>query len=489
VSNVFRGATHARRRVVTAALFLGVFLAALDVLVVAPAMPSVVASLGGLDSYPWVFSAYLLASTVTTPIGGRLADARGRKRIYLAGLALFLAGSALSGASTSMAFLVAMRAIQGIGAGALLPTTLTLVGDLYRLEERPRIQGLLSGVWGIASIVGPPVGGAIVHHLGWRWIFYLNVPFGLAAAWLIGAHLEDAPREQGARALDPIAALSLIAGLTAALWGLQMLGHGQAWLDAWVLVPAAVSALALGGFAVRERASAEPLVDRALLSDRSFLAASAGGFLGFAALYSASAFVPLYVRGVLGGSAKQAGMALMPMSLAWVVGSNVAGKLLVGRSARATVIPGAALILLGCLGLSLLSESAGQTHLLLSVASLGAGMGLSMTGFLVAVQEAAPAARLGIATSTVQFFRSLGGAVGVSLLGAVFVAGLHTEGIDPLAIRSLGAESDTTSLTPSNGALMAALHSVFLVGLVMAGGGVAAGLSMPRRQRAATSAG
>ena len=467
------------RRIVTLALLLGIFLAALDVLVVSPAMPSVVADLGGLALYPWVFSAYLLASTVATPIFGRLADVHGRRRLYLLGVGMFLLGSALSGASTSMAQLVAMRALQGIGAGALLPVTLTLVGDLYPLEERARLQGVFSSVWGIASVIGPPVGGALVEHAGWRSVFYLNLPFGLAAAALVARHLREPAREPKPHEFELRGAVALSLGLSAVLYALQELGRGRGLTEPRVGPMALIGVALLGFFVARERRAAEPLVDPHLLRQRLFLAANAGGFLGFAALYSATAYVPLLVSGVRGGSASAAGVTLMPLSVAWVLASIASGRLLLRFGYRLTSGLGGLMILLGCLGLAATERSASGLHLGGTLAVLGVGMGLTMTSFIVSVQAAAPPGRMGIATSSVQFFRSLGAAVGVAVLGALLMSGLRAQGVDPGALRTAAAEAGLAAAGLPAGPLMAALRLVFGAGSVFAAGCLAACLAMP----------
>ena len=466
------------RRIITAALLLGMFLAALDVLVVAPAMPSVVADLGGLPLYPWVFSAYLLASTVTAPVYGRLADTYGSRRFYLLGLGLFLAGSASAGASPNMAVLVATRAVQGLGAGALISITLTIVGELYPLRDRARVQGLFSSVWGIASVIGPPVGGVLVQHVGWRSVFYLNVPFGLAAAWLVARNLHEPAHDGRARRFDPAGAAALAAGMALLLVALQDVGRTAGAFDLQTAGFAGAGAMLLAAFVWRERRAEEPLVDPLLFRHRLFLAANAGGFFGMGALYSASAYVPLLVRGVRGGSPQAAGLALTPLSLAWVVAAVVGGRMLLGAGYRVTAGVGTLLIAGGCLGLVMLPAASSDVHLYGTLAVIGTGMGFAMTGFIVAVQGAAPPGRMGIVTSSVQFFRSLGAAVGVAVHGAVMLGILEARGVD-LALLSPIGETAAPGAPVSSEPLMAALHGVFVAGLAFALAAVPAGFAMP----------
>ena len=468
----------ASRRLITGALLLGIFLAALDVLVVAPAIPAVVADLGGLALYPWVFAAYLLTSTVTAPIYGRLADAHGRKSLYLTGLAFFLVGSALCGLAPSMPVLVGMRVVQGLGAGALLTLTLTLIGDLYRFEERARMQGVVASVWGVASVIGAPIGGFLVEHVGWRAVFYINLPFGLAAAWIIGRRFVEPEHEHRAHELDIPGALALSLGLASGLIGLQRLGRGEAVTEPLVGGALLLSLILLTYFVGREQRAHEPLVDPALFRERLFLAANAGGFLAFGALYSATAFVPLLVRSVRHGSAQEAGLSLVPLSLAWVVASAVSGRALIHVGYRVATGTGGALIFFGCLGLSALRADSSTLLLHGSMMALGAGLGLAMTGFLIAVQSAAPPGKLGIATSSVQFFRSLGAAFGVSVLGAVLLNALRRRGADTAGLSFGDAASGTAPSLPPE-LLMGALREVFLLGAAFAALAWLAGLAMP----------
>jgi MFS family permease len=340
------------------------------------------------------------------------------------------------------------------------------------------MQGVFASVWGVASVVGAPLGGLLVEEVGWRAVFYLNLPFGLAAALIVGRVLEEPPRERRSRELDVAGALALSLGLAALLAALQRSGSGTL-LDVPGIAATVAGLLLLGVFALRERRAAEPLVDPALLRNRIFLAASAGGFLGFAALYSATAHVPMLVRGVQLGDARQAGVALVPLSLSWVVASIACGRLLLRVGYRALTSAGGAAIVAGCAGLAHLDVGFDTSRLYAALAVLGAGMGLMMTSFVVAVQGAAPPGRLGIATSSVQFFRTLGAACGVALLGAVLLGALHGQGVDASAVVVADAMPGAApALAPE--VLMAGLARVFGVGTLFAAGALAAGLAMPR---------
>ncbi|HET9552752.1 MAG TPA: MFS transporter, partial [Anaeromyxobacteraceae bacterium] len=307
---------HTSRPLTVVALLLGLFLAAMEMTVVSTAMPTAVGDLGGLHLYAWAFSAYMLALTVSVPIYGKLADLRGRKPVMLAGIALFLCGSMACGQASSMGELVAFRALQGLGAGAIQPMALTIVGDLFDARERGRMQGIFGAVWGVAGLAGPLVGGAIVHWLSWRWVFYVNVPLGLGcAAVLQAAYHERVERHD--HKLDLLGA----ALLTGAVLALLVSTRSRA-VGAWA-VPAA---LALGaGFVAVERRAREPLLPLDLLGQRVIGVASAVGALVGAAMIATVSFVPLYVQSVLGGSATSAGAAIAPMAIGWPVASALSG--------------------------------------------------------------------------------------------------------------------------------------------------------------------
>jgi EmrB/QacA subfamily drug resistance transporter len=459
-----------RRRAITAGLLLGMSLGALEATVVSTAMPTVIATLGGLAHYSWVFSAYLLTSTASVPIWGRLSDLYGRRRLYLTGVAIFLVGSVLSGASTSMVQLIAARALQGLGAGCIIPLSMTIVGELYTLAERPRTQALFSGVWGVASIAGPLVGGYITDHLDWRWIFYLNVPFGFLAAGVIAAAYPPPERVSSVR-VDWMGAALLFSGVSTLLIAIGGEGGGAMW--GW----AAATVVLLAGFVVAERRAAEPILPMDLFRTPVIARSLTVVFLVGVALFGAIAFIPLFVQAVRGGTATEAGQAITPLFLGWVVMSIVGARLTVLLGYRSVSIAGSALMTLGFIGLTLVDGDSPQSILIASCTVIGAGMGTQMLSLLLAVQHGVHRSRLGIATSLNQFSRSIGAAIGVAAMGAILARSLTgvtlPGGGDVFA--ATGA-----MLTPAVRAQFAtALHRVFIAGAVVSAGGLLATFFLP----------
>jgi EmrB/QacA subfamily drug resistance transporter len=423
--------------------------------VVATAMPTVVASLGGIEIYSWVFSGFLLTSTVTMPLWGRLSDLYGRRPMYLAGLVLFLAGSALSGAARSMTALIAFRMLQGLGAGSLMPIGMTIVADLFGLERRARMQGYFSSVWGLASIVGPLLGGLLSDHASWRWVFYINLPFGLVAMALIGRALREAPR--GRRPVIDYAGLALFAGgVSSLLIGVVEAGRVGAWSGLDVVLPLVIAAAALGAFVVVERRAAEPIVPLRLFGTRMIVAAVITGFLAGMAMFGAISFVPLFMQLVVGATATGAGWVLTPFILGWIVLSVTSARLVLRIGYRMVVIAGMVCLTGAFLLFMRWDESLTHAVAMRDVLLAGVGMGMTMVPMLIAVQSAVPRPDLGAATSVTQFFRTVGGAVGLSLMGTVMAQRLHAG--RPMA---------------------EALHGVFLVGLVVCVAAVASAFLVP----------
>jgi EmrB/QacA subfamily drug resistance transporter len=426
-----------RRGLVTLGILVGTFLAAIESTIVATAMPTVVAHFGGLAHYSWVFAGYMLSSTVTMPIWGKLSDLYGRRPFYLASVGLFLLGSALSGASQSMTQLILFRAIQGIGAGGLLPLGMTLLGEMYTTAERGRMQGLFSAVWGLSSIVGPLVGGYVTEAISWRWVFYLNLPFGLAAGAIVGSALVE-PERHAAPRIDYTGAALLMVSVGTLMLALGQSGLKDAAMPAGRLGLLFGLALVAGSALLAwERRVAEPIVPLGLFRDRLVRTTTMSGFLTGVAMFGAISYVPLFVQAALGGTATQAGRTLTPLLLGWVSMSVVTGRLLPRTGHRPLVLTGLSLVTLGFFGLASAGHDTARVVLYLTLGVMGMGMGLTMLSLLLALQAAVPRTSLGAATSFAQFSRSIGGAVGVSLLGAV-VAGTLPPGGEgqPLAMEA-----------------------------------------------------
>jgi EmrB/QacA subfamily drug resistance transporter len=488
-----------RRRAVTAGVMLGMFLAALEATVVGTAMPTIIAKLGGLDHYSWVFSAYLLTSTVTVPVWGRLSDLFGRRPLYLIAVVFFLIGSVLSGASHDITQLILFRAVQGLGAGGLIPLTMTITGDIYTLRERANMQGLFSGVWGLASILGPLAGGFITDHWSWRWVFYINIPFGLAAAAVVGFTLIE-PKRKEHPVIDYAGAMWLTVAVTLLLVALVESGEPRVWAHPWMWLLVAGTALFGYLFARTEQRAKEPIVPFSLFRNQVIAVGSLISFLVGAAMFGAITFIPLFVQGTLGGTATQAGVLLTPFLLGWVTMSVVGGRLLFRVGYRSTILAGLMVLVVSSAALVSFGQGTSWAALMTDIAAMGCGMGLVMFALIVTMQNAVDRSRLGIATSLNQFSRSIGQTLGVAAMGMVMTSSLmghladiqRTSGrppeevaqvvhnpsalIDPIARAQLPAELFAAVAA----ALGGALRNVFLVGVIFAALALVVGFRLPR---------
>lgn len=436
-----------RRILVTVGIMTGMLLAALEATVVATAMPKVIASLGGLAIYSWVFSIYLLTSTVSLPIWGKLSDLYGRRLCYQVGITVFLLGSVLSGMSQSMNQLILFRAIQGLGAGALVPIALTIIGEIYTLEERARMQGLFSSVWGISSIAGPLLGGFIADRYSWRWIFYINIPFGIIAALIIGFALvptiTETPVSKAPPKIDISGAITLTIAITLLLLACLEMNHPNNIFGTIGLFAGAGLFLAL--FIRTEQRSPEPLLPLHLFRMRMFSASSLGNFLAGCALFGMMSFVPLFLQGVMGTDSTTAGKPVMILLLGWVAFSGIGGRLILHFGYRPLVIFGMSSLATGLGMLCLLTTT--LNHIYISLAIIGVGMGLSMFSLLMAVQNTVPRNHLGVATSATQFFRNIGGAIGTAIMGSLMSLGLTSKlAVMQDAIKHQGLEQDVARI-------------------------------------------
>jgi len=415
----------ARRRAVTAALVLVTALASFESTVVSTAMPTIIGDLGGLPLYAWVFSIYLLTSTVAMPVYGRLADIHGRRRLLLVAIAVFLTGAITCAFARSMPQLIAARAIQGFGAAGLIPVALTVSADIYTLEERAHIQGLFSGVWGFAALVGPLIGAFLTVHFGWRSIFSINIPLGAIAFFLVATRL----KESRARLADPVdiaGAATLAVGVTLALFAVLHSPPGGA--GASLLLRAALllaGAVSLSVFARLQTRRAHPLVPPDLFRRWETASPYLAGILLGTTIFGVDTFVPLFVQGARGGTAGAAGAVVTPLIFFWAISAAAAGKLILRFGFRSTARLGAVLVLAGLAGLVAAAlANASVAWISAACALVGAGLGPSSISQVLAIQHEAPERQRGVATSLVPFFRTVGGSIGVGALGGVFAAGV-----------------------------------------------------------------
>jgi EmrB/QacA subfamily drug resistance transporter len=470
-----------RRTLITVAAMLGMFLAAMDQTAVGTAMPTIVQSLGGLALYSWVFAAYQLAFVATTPIFGRLADLYGRKRIYLTGIVWFIGASMLCGLSRSMDQLVLFRLLQGIGGGAVLPIALTIVADLYPVEQRLRIQGTFSGVWGLA-IVGPLLGGFFADHVTWRWIFFVNVPAGLIATVLIMMAFRD-QAATGEGRID-YAGISLLTSASVVLL-LLLLWGGQAfpWRSLPVAGLAGLCAVLIVLFIQVEANTPHPFLPFSLFRDRVVTVGVVGGFLLGASMFSAVVYIPLFVQGVINTSATAAGAVLTPFMLFWTFSSIAAGRLALRLGYRPVIASGMLILVAGFFFLTRLTAQSSIQQVVANMILLGAGMGLTASILMIAMQNAVPRAQRGLATSINIFSRNIGSAIGISLQGAVLIgvltarlqalggaAGLGIPRMaDPQAALAASVQMHLTAAGHAafRQALAQAVHSIFMLGFVL----------------------
>lgn len=427
---------HGRRMAIMGAIMLGLFLSAMDQTVVGTALPRIIAEFSGLKLYSWVFTAYVLASTTLVPIVGKLGDIYGRKDFILIGIVIFLAGSVLCGASTSMVQLIIFRGVQGAGGGFLFANAFALVADMFTPIERGRYTGLMSGVFGLASVIGPLVGGAITDHTNWRWVFYVNLPLGVVALVVIALVLPPPPRREGSRKrVDYLGAAVLAGAIAPMLLGFSWAGADYAWASPQVITALAISAALLALLPIVELRAEDPIIPLPIFRNRVFAICTAATFVSGAAMFSGTVYIPLFMQGVLDFSATNAGLVLTPMTLAMVAGSATSGQIVSGTGRyKWTCVGGFVIATTGMVLLARLGPDSSQLYGMSAMALVGLGLGLTFPTLVLASQNALPHAMTGVTTSLNQFSRTVGGVIGVALMGSLLSRRLDSElasGIPP----------------------------------------------------------
>ena len=409
--------TRGKLILATAAVMASLLLAALDQTIVGTAMPRIVAELQGLDYYAWVLTAYMVASTTMVPIAGKLGDMYGRKPFLLVGMIGFVLASALCGQAQNMAELVGFRALQGVFGGVLFATVFASVADLYSPRERPRVQGFFGAIWGISSVIGPTLGGFLTDNVGWRWVFYVNLPVGAVAVALVVIAMPWS-RTTHRHAIDWIGGVLLALGLVPLLTAFSIT-RDHAWTSPEVLGLFVVAAAALVAFFFRERVAKEPIVPFGLFADRTFAVSTLAGFLVTFGMFGTIVFVALIYQGVLGIPATNSGLLITPMMFGLVAASIVTGQLMIRiKRYRYLGTVGTALAALALYLLAQVVPSTDPTEVVRDLVIIGMGLGITMPLYVNAVQSALPREVTGVVTSQIQFWRNIGGTVGTAILGS-----------------------------------------------------------------------
>ncbi len=399
-------------------LGLGMLLASLDQTIVGTAMPKIVAELGGMSLFSWLVTAFMLAETITIPIAGKMSDRIGRKPVFLAGMLVFLAGSILAGLSTSMEFLILTRFIQGLGGGAMMPVSMAAVADLYAPEERGKIQGLLGAIFAISSIIGPFIGGFIVDHMDWRWVFYVNIPVGIAAIAVTSLRfpkfINDNPQP-----VDYLGMVTLMACLAPALLVVTWGGSTYAWDSVEIIGMSVIAVVSLIAFILVERKAKDPLLPLGLFKEPIFTLGSASLVIIAFGMFGVITFLPLFLQAVIGMSATNSGESLIPLMLGSMLTTVPSGFLLKRTGYKPWLIAGPPIAALGLFLLSTLHAGSSQVEAMAYLVIVGAGMGCVMSNVIVAAQNVMPKKDMGVVSSSMSLFRSIGGTVGVTILGTI----------------------------------------------------------------------
>lgn len=457
-------------KLVIAGLMLGMFVAAISQTIVGPALPRIVAELGGMEHYSWIATAAMLMSAVTVPVVGKLSDMYGRKTFYIGGLVVFMLGAALAGMATNFWFLVFARALQGAGMGTLMPLSQTIIGDIIPPRQRGKYQGLMGATFGIASVAGPLLGGWVTDTLGWRYLFYLALPIGVVALLFL-AKFMHVPQQRSQGKLDYLGIITLTPGLVFGLLAISWGGNTYEWSSPVILGMGAVAVVLLAAFVWVETRVANPLIPLRMLRSSTVSLSILASFFIAVAMFGAIIYIPVYAQGVLSVSATQSGAILIPLNVAMIVTSILMGVIITKTgNYKVILIAGAMMLLGGYVLLSMLTWQSNLWDLTLAMTVVGMGLGMSMQTYTLVVQNAVDRTELGVATAAVQFFRNVGSTIGIAVLGSIMSsamvpkiqehlpAGAKSAGGAMGADSGVGSALDPAKLESLPGPIVDAIH-------------------------------
>jgi EmrB/QacA subfamily drug resistance transporter len=502
-----QSSTIRHRKILITGLIIAMLFGALDGTIVGTAMPRIVGELGGLSLMTWLTTAYMLTSTTIVPIAGKLADLLGRRVVYVTGLVIFMVGSALCGMANNMTELIIYRGLQGIGGGIMMPMAMIVIGDVFTGKERAKWQGVFGGLYGLASVIGPQVGGFIVDHLNWRWVFYINLPVGILATIFIAMGLSKYKAE-GPVKFDIAGMVTMSVGVVSLLLALTFGGDKYEWTSWQIIALFAAALVFLTLFVFVEMKAEEPILPMHLFKHRTFTVLNGVGFLMSVGMFGAIMFVPFFMQGVVGVSATQSGTIMTPMMITMIIGSIIGGRTVYKIGVKTQLFIGMVIMAAGFSLLSTMDVDTSKWTVTLYMIILGLGMGLVMPILTLALQESFPKSELGVVTSSSQFFRAIGGTFGMTILGAVMnhrssqllddrlmpmlqslpaqakgmvdrfahmihddPQGLYSVLFSPEALEKIPPQMRETFVPILKQSLVDSLHSVFLFGLIFVIGG------------------
>ncbi|MCY7920172.1 multidrug efflux MFS transporter MdtP [Bacillus spizizenii] len=493
---------QSKRTLLITGLIIAMFFSALDGTIVGTAMPKIVGDLGGLSMMTWLTTAYLLTSTTIVPIAGKLADLLGRRIVYVSGLIIFMAASALCGMANNMTELIIFRGLQGIGGGIMMPMAMIVIGDLFTGKQRAKFQGVFGAIYGLASVIGPQIGGWIVDSLNWKWVFYINLPVGIIAVIFIARGLQGR-QQTGPINFDIAGIFTMIVGVVSLLLALSFGGKDYAWGSWQILGLFALALIGIVSFIIVESKAKEPILPMYLFKNRTFTFLNLIGFFMSIGMFGAITFVPFFMQGIVGVSASESGTIMTPMMISMIITSIIGGQLVYKVGIKSQIITGMLVMAGGFLLLTTLDLDTSKLIATSYMAIIGLGMGLVMPILTLALQESFSKEELGVVTSSSQFFRSIGGTFGITMLGAVMNArsgslltdklvpyldslpaqassfaaqlkgmidtnpqGLLQSLFSPDAIKQIPAAFSSHIMPILKTSLMDSLHSVFYTGLI-----------------------